>query len=104
MWTVSAVQMHPKGLIVCDEDATLELHVKVTQAKTLENFFPHRITYPILIHRPSNTSSLLSMCITLLSVPKTLVFKVSYWEEKGQSGNMMINMLFFANRWREAIA
>lgn len=29
MWTVSAMQMHPKGLIVCDEDATLELHVKV---------------------------------------------------------------------------
>lgn len=31
MWTVSAIQMHPKGLIVCDEDATLELHVKVIQ-------------------------------------------------------------------------
>jgi 6-phosphogluconolactonase/glucosamine-6-phosphate isomerase/deaminase len=30
MWTVSAIQMHPKGLIVCDEDSTLELHVKVT--------------------------------------------------------------------------
>lgn len=30
MWTVSAIQMHPKGLIVCDEDATLELHVKVS--------------------------------------------------------------------------
>jgi glucosamine-6-phosphate deaminase len=29
MWTVSAIQMHPKGLIICDEDATLELHVKV---------------------------------------------------------------------------
>jgi glucosamine-6-phosphate deaminase len=29
MWTVSAIQMHPKGLIVCDEDATMELHVKV---------------------------------------------------------------------------
>jgi glucosamine-6-phosphate deaminase len=30
MWTVSAIQMHPRGLVVCDEDATLELHVKVT--------------------------------------------------------------------------
>jgi glucosamine-6-phosphate deaminase len=29
MWTVSAIQMHPKGLIVSDEDATMELHVKV---------------------------------------------------------------------------
>ncbi len=27
MWTVSALQMHPKGIIVCDEDATLELKV-----------------------------------------------------------------------------
>ncbi|RHZ59692.1 hypothetical protein Glove_362g61 [Diversispora epigaea] len=28
MWTVSAIQLHPNALIVCDEDATLELHVK----------------------------------------------------------------------------
>jgi glucosamine-6-phosphate deaminase len=33
MWTVSAIQMHPKGLIVCDEDATMELHVKVSFKK-----------------------------------------------------------------------
>lgn len=33
MWTVSAIQMHPKGLIVCDEDATMELHVKVRGGK-----------------------------------------------------------------------
>jgi glucosamine-6-phosphate deaminase len=25
MWTVSALQMHPKGIIVCDEEATIEL-------------------------------------------------------------------------------
>ncbi|CAG8830951.1 5322_t:CDS:2, partial [Racocetra persica] len=31
MWTVSAIQLHPKGLIVCDEDATLELHVKTVK-------------------------------------------------------------------------
>ncbi|KAI7885522.1 glucosamine-6-phosphate isomerase [Lichtheimia hyalospora FSU 10163] len=38
MWTVSAVQMHPKGLIVCDEDATLELHVKtVKYFKSIEH-------------------------------------------------------------------
>ncbi|KAJ2963928.1 hypothetical protein NQZ79_g1158 [Umbelopsis isabellina] len=29
LWTVSAIQMHPKGLIVCDEDSTLELRVKL---------------------------------------------------------------------------
>jgi glucosamine-6-phosphate deaminase len=27
MWTISALQMHPNGIIVCDEDATLELRV-----------------------------------------------------------------------------
>jgi glucosamine-6-phosphate deaminase len=28
MWTVSALQLHPRAIIVCDEDATLELRVK----------------------------------------------------------------------------
>jgi len=27
MWTISALQMHPKGIIVCDEHATVELKV-----------------------------------------------------------------------------
>ncbi|MCX7934368.1 MAG: glucosamine-6-phosphate deaminase [Planctomycetota bacterium] len=27
MWTVSALQLHPKGMIVCDDDATVELKV-----------------------------------------------------------------------------
>ena len=27
MWTVSALQLHPKGIIVCDDDATIELKV-----------------------------------------------------------------------------
>ena len=27
MWTISALQMHPKGMIVCDEEATIELKV-----------------------------------------------------------------------------
>jgi glucosamine-6-phosphate deaminase len=27
MWTISALQLHPKALIVCDDDATLELKV-----------------------------------------------------------------------------
>ncbi|OMH78881.1 Glucosamine-6-phosphate isomerase 1 [Zancudomyces culisetae] len=31
MWTVSAIQMHPSSMIVCDEDATLELHVKTVR-------------------------------------------------------------------------
>ncbi|KAG9090667.1 Glucosamine-6-phosphate isomerase (Glucosamine-6-phosphate deaminase) (GNPDA) (GlcN6P deaminase) [Ceratobasidium sp. 370] len=30
-WTLSALQMHPWSLIVCDEDATAELHVKTVK-------------------------------------------------------------------------
>lgn len=31
MWTVSAIQQHPKAMIVCDDDATLELRVKTVK-------------------------------------------------------------------------
>ena len=31
MWTVSAIQLHKKSMVVCDEDATLELHVKTVK-------------------------------------------------------------------------
>jgi glucosamine-6-phosphate deaminase len=31
MWPVSALQLHPRALIVCDEDATLELKVKTVK-------------------------------------------------------------------------
>ncbi|MGF1522312.1 MAG: glucosamine-6-phosphate deaminase [Leptolyngbyaceae cyanobacterium] len=31
MWTVSALQLHPRAIIVCDEDATLELKVKTVK-------------------------------------------------------------------------
>jgi len=31
MWTVSAIQQHPRSCIVCDEDATLELRVKTVK-------------------------------------------------------------------------
>ena len=31
MWTVSAFQLHPKALFVCDDDATLELRVKTVK-------------------------------------------------------------------------
>ena len=31
MWTVSALQMHPRSCIVCDEDATMELRVKTVK-------------------------------------------------------------------------
>lgn len=31
MWTVSAFQMHPKAIFVCDDDATMELKVKTVR-------------------------------------------------------------------------
>lgn len=31
MWTVSAFQQHPHTLMICDEDATLELRVKTVK-------------------------------------------------------------------------
>jgi glucosamine-6-phosphate deaminase len=31
MWTASILQMHQKGIIVCDEPATLELHVETVK-------------------------------------------------------------------------
>jgi glucosamine-6-phosphate deaminase len=31
MWTLSALQLHPHSMIVCDEDATLELQVKTVK-------------------------------------------------------------------------
>jgi glucosamine-6-phosphate deaminase len=38
MWTVSVLQMHPKGIIVCDDDATMELKVgTVKYFKDIEN-------------------------------------------------------------------
>ena len=39
MFTVSAIQMHPKSIVVCDEDATLELRVRT--AKYFKSL-PHR--------------------------------------------------------------
>lgn len=44
MWTVSAFQQHPHTLMICDEDATLELRVK-----TVKYFKVNLNYYKILI-------------------------------------------------------
>ena len=31
MWTVSAIQTHPRACICCDDDATMELRVKTVK-------------------------------------------------------------------------
>lgn len=38
MWTVSAFQQHPTTIIVCDEDATMELKVKTVKYFKVCNF------------------------------------------------------------------
>jgi glucosamine-6-phosphate deaminase len=43
LWTVSCLQLHPKGIVVCDEDATMELKVgtaryfKEMEARNFDN-------------------------------------------------------------------
>jgi glucosamine-6-phosphate deaminase len=31
LWTISALQLHPKGMIVCDQPSTMELKVKTVR-------------------------------------------------------------------------
>jgi glucosamine-6-phosphate deaminase len=44
MWTVSALQLHPKSMIVCDDNSTMELMVgtvkyfKDIEKESLDNF------------------------------------------------------------------
>lgn len=33
MYTLSALQMHPHSMVVCDQDATLELQVKTVKVR-----------------------------------------------------------------------
>lgn len=37
MWTLSSLQLHPHPMIVVDEDATLELHVKTVKVSCCFN-------------------------------------------------------------------
>jgi len=41
MWTLSALQMHPHSMVVCDEDATLELQVKTVKVGSRYSFSLH---------------------------------------------------------------
>ena len=44
MWTVSILQMHQKGIIVCDEPATMELQVEtVKYFNDIENVSQHKL-------------------------------------------------------------
>jgi glucosamine-6-phosphate deaminase len=45
LWTLSCIQLHPRGIVVCDEDATMELKVgtvryfKQIESENFENGF-----------------------------------------------------------------
>lgn len=43
MWTVSAFQQHPHTLMICDEDATLELRVKTVKYFKVMYFYYNSI-------------------------------------------------------------
>lgn len=54
MWTLSALQLHPHPLVVCDQDATLELKVKtVRYFESIESSGTDARTQgPALVYRP----------------------------------------------------
>lgn len=61
MWTVSAFQQHPHTLIICDEDATLELRVKtVKYFKVMCNTINNLLLLLLVLH--------LNACETVLSI------------------------------------
>ncbi|MBN2593181.1 MAG: hypothetical protein JXA81_06720, partial [Sedimentisphaerales bacterium] len=46
LWTISALQMHPRGIIVCDDEATIELKVgtvKYFKGIEADNLNPARL-------------------------------------------------------------
>ncbi|XP_071452442.1 glucosamine-6-phosphate deaminase isoform X3 [Hetaerina americana] len=43
MWTVSAFQQHPRTIMICDEDATLELRVKTVKYFKVSSHTPYRV-------------------------------------------------------------
>jgi len=54
MWTISALQMHPKGIIVCDEEATSEL--KVGTAKYFKDIESDNLDPATLLKRTEDRS------------------------------------------------
>lgn len=85
MWTLSALQLHPHPLIVCDRDATLELKVKtVRYFESIEQSGTDARTQgPPLVYRPRTyvpaplpvkkvTSAMMTTPDTPVRVPKDL--------------------------------
>jgi glucosamine-6-phosphate deaminase len=46
MWTVSVLQMHPRGMIVCDDESTMEL--KVATVKYFKDIEKDNLDLPAL--------------------------------------------------------
>ncbi|PKS11342.1 hypothetical protein jhhlp_003104 [Lomentospora prolificans] len=66
MWTLSCLQLHPNAMIVCDEDATMELQVKtVKYFKSIES--GSRTPSPLHPHPPKFPAEALPVPETVLS-------------------------------------
>lgn len=54
MWTASALQQHPAALLICDDDATLELRVKTVKyfkvLKLLSHFVVAQKNFPSILN------------------------------------------------------
>jgi len=53
MWTLSSLQLHPHPMIVCDEDATLELKVKTVKVRFSLPSLPPIYIYPYIYYGTS---------------------------------------------------
>jgi len=71
MWTLSALQMHPHSMIVCDDDATLELKVKTVTVR-----FP-RLLSMVARRRASPADTLLTTRMGAFSTSRAS--KRSHW-------------------------
>lgn len=65
MWTISAFQQHPKTIMICDEDATLELKVKTVKyfkVGLTNKFFITNVTFSTM---PLTTNLYISAYIAI---------------------------------------
>lgn len=57
MWTVSAFQQHPHTLMICDEDATLELRVKTVKYFKVSKHIMYYLPVVIALYNPGSVGA-----------------------------------------------
>jgi glucosamine-6-phosphate deaminase len=63
MYTVSALQMHPHPMIVCDDDATLELKVKTVKVNSSIKTYGSILRVSSLCRNKFRTRGLRQLCL-----------------------------------------